>query len=108
MSIKINPTWKDVDEIINLRTTDGEKVSLAELEKALADNDLNKLRDLVTALRSKTPEYEADVYLFGRVRLTLYMLICRIEASYKQASLIKQLYLWAKNEKAYAEKRSQA
>lgn len=95
MSTKTDPTWKDVDEIVNLRTTAGVKVSLAELEKALVAGENGKVKTLLAGLQNKTSDYDADVYPFGGVRLTLEIQRQRVEKWHEQGVLITSIYTQA-------------
>jgi hypothetical protein len=105
--MKTDPTWADVDEIIKLRTTGGAPVSLAELESALASEDEVKVKSILASLRGPTGEYEAELYPFGGVRLTLDIQRRRVEKWYKDKQLITTMYTQAlarAKEKKTAEK----
>ena len=93
--MKTDPSWKDVDAIVNMRTISGTKVSLAELEKALAVENESAIKVLLAALRGPTEEHEADLYPFGGVRLTLDIQKRRIKKWYKDGQLINILYTQA-------------
>jgi len=93
--MKTDPTWKDVDAIVNMRTIAGVKVSLAELEKALAVEAEGTIKVILAALRGPTEEHEADLYPFGGVRLTLDIQKRRIKKWYKDGQLINILYTQA-------------
>jgi cobaltochelatase CobS len=93
--MKTDPTWKDVDEIINLRTVEGVKVSFAELETALASDDEARVKVLLAALRGPTSEHEADIYPFGGVRLTLDIQRRRVAKWHKDKVLVTTLYTQA-------------
>jgi cobaltochelatase CobS len=93
--MKTDPTWADVDEIIKLRTTGGAPVSLAELESALASEDEVKVKSILASLRGPTGEYEAELYPFGGVRLTLDIQRRRVEKWYKDKQLITTMYTQA-------------
>jgi cobaltochelatase CobS len=93
--MKTDPTWKDVDEIVNLRTVESTKVSLAELETALASDDESKVKVILAALRGPTAEHEADVYPFGGVRLTLDIQRRRVKKWYDDKQLVTTLYTQA-------------
>ena len=109
--MKTEPTWKDVDAIINLRSTSGSTVSLTELEAALASEDESKIKLILAALRGPTDDYEADLYPFGGVRLTLDIQKRRIKKWYKEGQLVNILYTQAlakAKEKKTAEEAAEA
>jgi cobaltochelatase CobS len=109
--MKTEPNWKDVDAIINLRSTSGSTVSLTELETALASEDESKTKLILAALRGPTDDYEADLYPFGGVRLTLDIQKRRIKKWYKDGQLVNILYTQAlakAKEKKTAEEAAEA
>jgi len=93
--MKTSPTWKDIDAIVNLRTTSGDAVSLAKLEVALAAEDIPKINSLLGGLRGKTGEYEADVYPLGGIRLTLDIQRERVTGWFNKGVLMTTMYTQA-------------
>jgi len=93
--MKTDPTWKDVDAIVNMRMTSGGSLSLAQLEVALASEDEPKIKTILAALQGPTDDHEADLYPFGGVRLTLDIQNRRIKKWYKDGQLTNILYTQA-------------
>lgn len=99
--VKIDPTWKDIDDIINLRTKSGIAISLKELETAFAKDDDAKVISILESLRGPTEEYEADVYPLSGVRLTVSVMKNRHKKYFNEDTLKENLY-----SQAYAKKSS--
>ena len=93
--MKTDPVWKDVDMIVQLKSTSRSSISLAELEKALAEENEGLIKQFIEYLRGPTHETTAEVYPFGGIRLTLDIQKRRIKKWYKDGQLINILYTQA-------------
>ena len=94
---KTDPTWKDIDEIVKLRTKAGSFVSVKELETAFATDDDAKVSAILAALRGPTEEYEANIYPLSGVRLTLVVQKNRHRKWFKEDQLIINIYTQARS-----------
>jgi cobaltochelatase CobS len=84
-------TWKNVDEVVEMKK-DGNDFSLHNLEVAIASDDSIAIKEIVTALRGPSGYYEASVYPFGGIVITVDMQVKRVKKWQKDGQLINHMY----------------
>jgi len=89
-------TWKDVDDIVQLKRN-GMPISLKKIEDTITANNDGELKELISALRDTSPAYSAALYPYADIKVTTTTLAKRFEDLFDEGKLIDAIYEKATN-----------